>query len=56
LKEAGIVTDEGSLRTADLAILESLTSEEVDQLIALRDRLGVDFVQNYSRISAAFIF
>lgn len=56
LKQAGIIPDEAQFTGSHLEILESLTPEEVTQLIALRDRLGVDFVQTYSKVSASFLF
>jgi hypothetical protein len=56
LKQAGILRDESQLTPEHLETIESLTTDEVTQLIALRDRLGVDFVEAYSKPSASFIF
>jgi len=56
LKQAGLVPDETQLTSDHLQIIQSLTTDEVDQLIALRDRLGVDFVEAYAKPSAAFLF
>ena len=40
LKEAGLIPDETQLSAGHLEIIQSLTTDEVTQLIALRDRLG----------------
>jgi hypothetical protein len=56
LKQAGLIPDETRLVADHLEIIESLTDDEVTQLIALRDRLGVDFVEAQSKPSASFIF
>ena len=56
LKQAGIIREETQLTPGHLEIIQSLTTDEVTQLIALRDRLGVDFVEAYSKPSASFIF
>jgi hypothetical protein len=56
LKEAGIIRDETGIDANYLEIIQSLTSEEVTQLIALRDRLGVDFVEEFAKPSASFLF
>ena len=56
LKEAGLIPDETQLSAAHLEIIQSLTTDEVTQLIALRDRLGVEFVEANSKPSASFIF
>ncbi len=56
LKEAGLIPDETQLSAGHLEIIQSLTTDEVTQLIALRDRLGVEFVEANSKPSASFIF
>ncbi len=44
LQQAEIINPDYSFSEADKAVIESLTSQEVDQLISIGDKLGHDFL------------
>jgi hypothetical protein len=56
LIDAKIVIFPEELPPGDVAIIDSLTSLEIEQLIALRTKLGWGFIDRHARPSASFIF
>jgi hypothetical protein len=56
LKDAGILSADAVLSPEDQATLESLTTAEVDSIIAIKDKLGSGFMNRHAKPRADFIF
>jgi hypothetical protein len=56
LKQAGITNKEYVFSEDDQAIIDSLSEDEVDSLIALADKLGRDFLRHHGGQTGGILF
>jgi hypothetical protein len=56
LKEAEIIREDYEFSPADAQIIESLTSNEVDALIAIGNKLGREFLEEHGGTTAGILF